>query len=141
MSAPETPWLDWLRKHIGEVEWTGRMSTPFVHMIFSHTTFGDPGTTPACCAATLCAALELTGFRSPHRADAISFRNYGTACELKPGAIVVFEWRPGEYHVSVCDHIPDESRVSCTGGNQQHYLQTITYPREYILTVRWPVKA
>lgn len=87
-----TPWLDWLKKHIGEKEWTGSSPSAFVEECFKHTNYGPlHGSTPASCAATLCAALEESGYRSTKSAAALSFAKYGDPCDLKEGAIIVFE--------------------------------------------------
>ncbi len=134
-----TPWLDWLLEYKGQYQKTGGKPSPFVESIFKHTTFGPlHGVTPACCAATLCAALEESGLKSTHSAAAISYKNFGIGCELKPGAILVFEWSIGKHHVTVCDHIVDQDNVMCIGGNQGDFLQEKAYPRSKIIATRWP---
>lgn len=133
-------WLEWLKQNIGKVTQTGAKPTPFVEEIFSHTNYGAIGNiTPACCAATLCAALEETGYRSTKNAAALSFASYGVPCELKEGAIVVFEWSPGEHHVTCVDEIMNADFVACIGGNQSHQVMRKIYPRNQIIATRWPV--
>lgn len=132
-------WMDWMRKHIGEVEQTGAPATAFDKEVFSHTDYGPLSVMDAGCAATACAALEETGYLSPHNASAISFKDYGTACELKPGCIVVFQWASGNHHVTFCDDIIDANYVKCLGGNQSSHLQDSVYPRKYIIATRWPI--
>jgi hypothetical protein len=137
------PWFEWVKAHLDETEQTGAPITDFGKLIFSHTDYHDPiktGIMAAGCAATLCAALEESGFKSPHDASAISFKSYGTACELMPDCICVFEWKPGEHHVSLCDKILNEQVVRCLGGNQSHRVQDSDYPRAKLIATRWPVK-
>jgi len=137
-----TPWMDWMRQHVGEVQQTGATPTPFTERVFSHTTFGPlHGATPESCAATVCAALEENGYLSTHSAAAKSYRSYGTACELKPGCIVVYEWPNGGHHVDFCDEIISDTLVKGLGGNQGHHLQDSNFQRQFIIATRWPVKA
>ncbi len=133
-------WLEWLRKHLGETEWTGKLASEFVKHCFSYTTFGDDFTiTPPCCAATICAALEECGYRSTRSAAAISYKDYGLPSMLIPGAICVFEWAPRENHVSVYEAPYDVKHGIFLGGNQGHYLQRSVFPYANVISERWPV--
>ena len=136
----DKPWMQWLEKHYGEVEKTGSTPTEFNREIFDHTSLKLNKEMLAGCAATACAALEESGYKSPHNPMAISFKKYGEPCELKPGCIVVFEWDSGSHHVSFCHHIVDNDLVACLGGNQRSKLQTLVYKRNHIIATRWPVK-
>jgi Domain of unknown function (DUF1906) len=137
-----TPWMDWMQSHRGEIQQTGAKPTPFTEEIFSHTNYGPlDGFTPESCAATVCAALEETGYKSTKSALAASYVNYGTPCELKPGCIVVFKWSNGGHHVDFCDQIIDSTTVRGLGGNQGHELQDSDFSRRFIIATRWPVKA
>lgn len=137
------PWLSWMRSHLGEKEMTGATPTPFDEEIFSHTNYGplhgvmEPG-----CAATACAALEECGYKSTHNAAAQSFHNFGEACELKPGAIVGFNWSGGTHadHVTFCDHVVDGKYVACLGGNQSHEVRVSTFSKACVVFVRWPTE-
>lgn len=138
----ETPWLTWLRANIGEAEVTGQPMTDFDKMVFGHTNCPTPGNVelPAC-AATLCAALELSGYKSTHSAAAVSYRDYGLQSQLKRGAIVVFRWADGSNHVSVVDQdFPYGQMIVCTGGNQGHKVCSAGLPQSNIIATRWPVK-
>lgn len=136
----QAPWLDWFRRHKGEIEFTGKAATDFVKSCFKYTTYGsDFDITPPCCAATLCAALESSGFKSTKSAAAISYEHYGSPCDLKPGAIVVFQFADGGHHVTVCDHIVNQQLVACTGGNQHHEIKTSVFLKSSIIACRWPV--
>lgn len=137
-----TPWISWLKKYLGEPEVTGSEPTEFDRMVFAHTNYGglgdkmEPG-----CAATACAALELSGYKSTKSAAAASFEQYGTPCELKPGCVIVFQWSSGEHHVTFCDHIVSEQFVAAIGGNQSHKVSICNFDRKFIVATRWPVKA
>jgi len=142
VDSAATPWMDWMREHRGEVQQTGATPTAFTEEIFSHTNFGPlHGSTPESCAATVCAALEESGYRSTRSAAAMSYRSYGTPCELKPGCIVVYQWPSGGHHVDFCDAILDSDTVRGLGGNQGHSLQDSNFLRKFIVATRWPVKA
>jgi Domain of unknown function (DUF1906) len=140
--ATDTPWMDWMQSHRGEVQQTGAKPTAFTEEIFSHTNYGPlNGFTPESCAATVCAALEENGYRSTKSAAAKSYAEYGTACQLKSGCIIVFQWPSGGHHVDFCDEIIDAATVRGLGGNQGHSLQDSNFLRKFIVATRWPVKA
>ncbi len=134
-------WLSWMRKNKGEIEFTGHASTQFIEDCFKHTTYGPlHGMTPPCCAATLCRCLEECGYKSPKSAAASSYMTYGIPVKyITPGTILVFEFNPGHYHVTLADHIVNDQLVSCTGGNQSHELTTSIYDRKFIVAQRFPV--
>lgn len=145
MPGSPAPWVPWLKSHIGEPEKTGAPATDFDKEVFSHTSYENlTGMMEPGCAATACAALEENGFKSPHNAAAESFRNFGIESELKPGAIVGFNWsgKKGIHcdHVSFCDHIIDQAHVACLGGNQGHEVKVSVFSRNCIDFVRWPLE-
>lgn len=142
-----TPWVGWLQSHVGEPFKTGEPPTAFNRMVFSHTDCDLGSTMLAGCAATLCGALELTGFKSPHNASAISFATYGKECDEKFGAILVLEHLQGslkgEHHVTTFSS-RDGQIYDCLGGNQDHMLQHAKYMigvEFKIIAIRWPVSA
>ena len=133
-------WMQWLYKNLGQIEKTGSEPTDFDREVFSHTDTTLENEMLKGCAATACAALEESGYKSPHDAMAISFQHYGIPCELKPGCIVVFEWDSGGHHVTFCDAIVDSQFVDCIGGNQSSMLKVSRYYRAQIIATRWPIK-
>lgn len=135
------PWLAWMKGHIGEIEQTGAAATDFDNEVFSHTSYGNlDGVMEAGCAATACAALEESGFKSPHNAAAASFINFGEKSDLVPGAIVVFQWESGDHHVTFCDHVIDVNLVACLGGNQSHQVKVSVFSRKYIVWTGYPIE-
>jgi GH24 family phage-related lysozyme (muramidase)/GH25 family lysozyme M1 (1,4-beta-N-acetylmuramidase) len=142
-AAPaDAPWMVWMRSHIGEVQQTGAKPTQFTIDIFSHTQYPQPlgDSTPESCAATVCAALENTGYASTRSAAAASYVKYGDACKLTPGCIVVYQWADGGHHVNFCDQILDANTVRGLGGNQGHELDDANFATKYIVATRWPVR-
>ena len=120
------PWMNWMLKHLNEIQQTGSKPTPFTVEVFNHTTYPPLGNyTPESCAATVCAALEETDYASTHNASAASYATYGTPCELKPGCIVVFSWPDGGHHVNFCHDIIDDNTFRGLGGNQSHSRKTV----------------
>lgn len=137
-----TPWLDKMKSYIGEKCETGKAATPFVEEAFKHTNFGPlHGVAQPWCAATLNRVLAETGYKGTNSAAAISFKNYGSACEMKPGAIVVFQFPGNDHHVTLCDHPISAVLVACVGGNQHHELCEVNFRMAHVIAIRWPEKA
>lgn len=150
--SPETlvPWMDWLKAKIGMNEQNNdaELSKGWIHTDYHPGTVR--GADNAWCAMTLCWALEELGYKSPHDASAISFKGYGTATELKYGAIIVIEHPSGGHHVTTCHQIvanePGNIVVDCLGGNQQDSIMISRYnlsgteSNDKILAIRWPIK-
>jgi uncharacterized protein (TIGR02594 family) len=147
ISSSLTPWMDIMRTWIGNSELTGAKATDFDKMVFSHTDdteVADTGKMASGCAATACAALELSGYSSTHNAAAISFATYGTSCELTHGCVVVFRWKSGPdaggHHVSFVDTINGNETIACLGGNQSSKVCVSNFPVDDAMAFRWPVK-
>jgi hypothetical protein len=81
-------------------------------------------------------ALHETGFKGNGRADAKSFRTYGTPCEDKYGAILVIQHPNGRHHVTF------RGRKGVCGGNQNNKISDVPLAAgDKIIAVRWPVRA
>ncbi len=138
------PWMDFLTENQGQVEIVGGKLNPFVVDCFRYTNYGELQDAEPWCAATLCAALEKNGYRSPHSALAKSFENYGNPVDLayvQYGDIVVFRWNSGHYHVSTFVKRSDGRNIKCMGGNQSGTLCVKDYSQQFVVAVRSPVKA
>jgi hypothetical protein len=145
ISTRAAPWLNWMRDHLGQIEQTGGPATSFDREVFSHTSYGDlDGVMEAGCAATACAALEESGYKSPHNAAAESFRNFGVDSVLTPGAVVGFNWRAEKGvhcdHVAFLDHIVGPDKIACIGGNQGHQVNVAVFSTKFIDFVRFPIE-
>ncbi len=137
-----TPWLDWLIKFEGEKEIPGSKDNPWITELFSkYTSYGrtDADETPWC-AATVCAALQETGYKNPRRADVLGFRNYGKVSTLIQGALVGLRWSSGSRHITTVRGGITSTHFNGIGGNQSNMLNTTKYPRSSIEFIRWPVK-
>lgn len=145
-----TPWVTFFKEHDGESCPTGAPPTAFIEMIFKHTDYGPlNGITPPACAAGMCAALETNGYKSTHDASAISYKDYGTECEMKFGAILVLQHASGGHHVTTFDSWKDKGNfvALCRGSNQDHKVQLEAFDlsgnvngHNSVIACRWPVK-
>lgn len=140
LTAVAAPWLAWMESHIGQHEThkTGH-SNPFIVALFKHTTYKTNTDATPWCAAAVSTALEVSGYRSAHSASAFAYESYGTKCEAKPGAIVVFRWPTGGGHVSIVKSV-GSGTIACTGGNQADAVKTSVFSRAHSVSYRWPVK-
>jgi hypothetical protein len=152
MENAETPWMDWMKAHIGGNEHDKKFSdfmSNFWHLAgLGFTTIS--GATHAWCALTVNVALHESGYHGNGRADAKSFEKYGTPCEFKYGAIVPIRHVSGGHHVTFFDHWVDEKNkiASCLGGNQSDSLRLSNYNLsgnrnghdECVSGPRWPIK-
>lgn len=141
-ASGETPWMDFMRAHLGEKEIAGRdKNNPFIVALFDHTTYETDNDETPWCAACVSTALEVSGFKSTHSAAAISYAKYGAPCELIPGCVVVMQHPNGGHHVTFLDHIVDKQKFAALGGNQSNQLKVSIYDRSEIIATRWPVRA
>lgn len=132
----ETPWINWMRAHLGEHEIAGNKDNPFIMSLYKYADYPLEHDEVPWCAACVCAALELTGYADSNSAGAISYKNYGTHCTDKFGCVVVFEHTSGKHHVAFRTkpgyHI---------GGNQDNALSEVQdNPTDRVIATRWPVK-
>lgn len=136
----KTPWLTLSRTYLGQKELVGAThDNAFIVNCFTYTTYKAIHDEVPWCAAFVCKMLEDSGQKSSRSAAADSFINYGSPCELKPGAILVFHWPGGGGHVTFCDSITSDTLVTCLGGNQGDAVKDSTFNRAYIKAIRWPV--
>lgn len=133
-------WLDLARSYIGEHELSPG-DNQWIKDCFTFTSYGEAENDEVpWCAAFVCRVLAESGYATSHSALAYSYHSYGTPCEIKPGAIVVFKWASGGRHVSFIDHVVDGQYIACTGGNQSNACKTSIFDKKYVTDVRWPVK-
>lgn len=140
MGSPSL-WLDIARKYLGQHEIAGSKDNQFILDCFKHTGYQAAHDEVPWCAAFVCRCLEEAGYSSTKSAAAASYEKYGTHADpLTPGCIVVFEWAPGEHHVSFVDEVISAEYVKCLGGNQSDMVKDSVFPRSKIIATRWPVK-
>ncbi len=149
-----TPWMTWGLAHEGEKEVSGDKANPFITDCFKYTSLKNhpmaESDETAWCAAYANAALKKNGYKGTNSAAAKSFDDYGTACELKYGAVVTIKHVSGGRHVTFFHSWKDQSKkiAICFGGNQSNALRKSAYNlsgnkngSDEIIGVRWPVKA
>jgi uncharacterized protein (TIGR02594 family) len=142
----ESPWMDWMRKHIGEKEIPGlEKNNPFIVWLFKFTSYNTNKDETPWCAATVNAALAETGYKGSGSAAAKSFEKVGTDCLLKHGAIVVIQHRStGGKHVAFFDRYDadDADVFYLLGGNQRNSLGShpFYFSKEKVVAIKWPVK-
>lgn len=139
------PWLDWMYNNLGQPMTTGEQASDFEKMVFDHTDDSevrDTGIEASGCAATACAALELSGYSSPHSAAAVSFATYGIQSDLRRGCIIVFKWSSGGHHVGFCESTNEDGTFQLIAGNQGSpaYLCIETFSQASVIAKRWPSK-
>lgn len=132
------PWLADALAHMGEHEILGKADNQFILDCFKYTNYKASHDEVPWCAAFVSRMLEESGYKSEHSAWAQSYEKVGQACELKPGAILVFKWANGDHHVSICHHIVNDDLVACVGGNQSNMVKMSIYSRKSLVSIRWP---
>ena len=140
-TSGETPWMDWVEKHMGQKEIPGKKHNPFIVELFSYTSYDADADEVPWCAALINAALVKTGFKGTRSAAAASFDKYGTKCELKYGCIVTLRHKTGGRHVAFYAGKNSKGQDIFRGGNQSNALKDSVYPTSTIVASRWPVKA
>jgi uncharacterized protein (TIGR02594 family) len=147
----ETPWMDWMHKHLG---WNEANNDKQLAEFWKYTTYtaGQKAHTVrgrafAWCAMTVNAALFESGYVGNRNPAAISFASYGTHCEPKYGAIIVIEHPSGSHHVTFFNKWVDESKkiCECLGGNQSDSIKISLYNlsgqgHDKMVACRWPHK-
>ena len=136
-----TPWMDWMKYHIGEHEVAGKKDNPFIMSLYKYANYPTEHDEVPWCAVAVCAALELNGYKDSNSAAAKSYDTYGTACELKPGCIVALRHPNGGRHVGFCFSVISDRWFVMLGGNQQNSINKTMYNRSEIVATMWPVKA
>lgn len=140
------PWLDYMIEHLGLVEIPGANDNQLI-VAWGRQAGIDwwNNDDDAWCAVAVNAALVNTGFPSTKSALARSFCAYGTRCDLKPGAIVVFPRgsNPTYGHVAVVEKVLPDGKIQCVNGNVGNAMRRTVYSVGAILpgAIRWPVAA
>lgn len=139
---PVPPWLSWsmveLAKNIREI--SGEGSCDRILEYHSHTMLkATEDEVPWCSAMVNCCMAEC-GMPGTNSAAARSWLGWGNRCGFRVGAIAVF-WR--EQINSFMGHVgialaEENGTVMILGGNQGNAVSIIRYPRDQLLSYRWP---
>lgn len=153
-SYKDVPWMTWMEQRIGMNESDNDKE---LAECWKYTTYtpGQKAQTVrgrdfAWCAAIVCQALEVNGYKSTKSAAASSYRAYGTPCEFKYGAIISMRHATGSNHVTFFAGWADEAKkiAKCLGGNQSNSIKVSHYNLsgnkndhdEVMGGPRWPIK-
>jgi hypothetical protein len=152
--ADTLPWQKWFLDRIGKNEDNPNDSKELSKgWKYTSTNTSDyttiAGDDNAWCGMSMATALAENGFAYPDEAEAaFSYANYGTACELKPGAILVIRHVSGQHHVTTFFDWKYESKklARLLGGNQDGQIKIKEFDlrgndvgTDEIYAVRWPV--
>lgn len=138
----EPDWLLRARREIGVKERPGSDHHPRIVQYLAATRISPTrheDETPWC-AAFVCWVLEQSGITSTRSAAARSYLGWGLELvEPVPGCVVVLSRTdsPAHGHVGFYVGGSDED-VLVLGGNQANSVSMRLYPRERVLSYRWP---
>lgn len=136
------PWLEKAREYKGQHELKGPgQNNQFIIDCFKFTTYQATTDETPWCSAFMNRIMAACNMKGTNSAAAKSWCDYGSPCELKPGAIVVFQWEDGGHHVSMVDHLVNDEVVACIGGNQGDQVSVVNFKTSRIITIHWPEKA
>lgn len=140
--ADEPAWLRRARSYLGERENPGFIDNKFILRCFDFTTYPKTNIHDEVpwCAAFVCRCLAETGQKHTGSAAANSYVHYGKTSELVPGAIIVFKWADGSFHVTFFVSVSklNEGFVVALGGNQSNAVNLASYSMKYIHSIRYP---
>jgi uncharacterized protein (TIGR02594 family) len=140
----DTPWLDDMLADIGVREIKGAKANEKILAYFAEVGHSECQSDEiAWCAARVGAALKRSGLPIPPvnvNLLARSYLTYGTACEPKPGAIVIFRRGNSTWqgHVGVVTEVVGD-RVKYVAGNQGNQVGYDEHSIKGALGFRWPV--
>jgi uncharacterized protein (TIGR02594 family) len=128
--------MDWVEARLGWSERTHDRELSKGWQYAGHSTWKTiVGIERAWCAMFVNFALHETGYKGNGRADAKSFKTYGTPCEDKYGAILVIQHANGRHHVTF------RGRKGLCGGNQDNMVSDVPMKKgDHIVACRWPCK-
>lgn len=138
------PWMTEAWGMVGQSEVGGPEANPAILDMFRDAGHADiTSDETAWCAAFVSACLFRAGMPYPKGVAALrarDFESWGTACDLRPGAIVVIRARGDQRHVFFCSGA-DARNVIGLGGNQANSVNNTPFPLASIVAVRWPAPA
>ena len=121
---PDISWYNWALSKVGTVEWSNPgLENPEIVDCFRYTSYHATSDEVPWCAAFICKALEVNGYKSTHNAGAQSYDNFGVRSEIKKGAIVTFRWPNGGRNVALATGLATDTTIQCLGGNQSNSVR------------------
>lgn len=138
-----SPWMSIAISYIGESMVTGAPATAFDKMCFQYVDDDalDDGLEKSGCAAFGCMIFEKSGYPTPRTANALKMgTRFGTPCDLKYGAGLLFTWDDGSHHWSHYAGTNSDGTIRALGGNQGGSVKYSNYDKKYITAIKWPVR-
>jgi uncharacterized protein (TIGR02594 family) len=134
-------WLEIAKKEIGVKEVPGSGNNDRILQYHRATSLKATQDSVPWCSSFVCWVMERAGYVSTRSARARSWEHWGEALtEPKEGAIAVL-WRKnpqsGAGHVGwYCGE--KDGKIKLLGGNQNNSVNYSWYPKERVLSYRWP---
>lgn len=135
----EPTWLVEAKKYIGEKEYPGMPSNPWIVSLWKKIKrSGIKDDSTPWCAAFVGGCLEAVGVVSSRYESAKSYLAWGVPLS-KPtlGCVVVFE-RQGGGHVGFVVGEDPKGRLMVLGGNQGNVVSIAPFDRSRVAGYRWP---
>lgn len=141
--SDDTPsWLVRARRELGVAEIAGGRHNPRILQYHAATRLRAKTDEVPWCASFVCWCLEGEGMNSPRSAAAASFRTWGRASLLNPGAVILFPKHDpdakGSGHVGLVNAHPEGEWVEVLSGNQGNRVTLKRYRWSTAVAVRWP---
>lgn len=141
--SDDTPsWLVRARRELGVTEIVGGRHNPRILEYHGATRLRAVTDEVAWCASFVCWALEQEGIRSTRSAAAASYKEFGRASLLNPGAIILFGKHDpdakGSGHVGFVNAPAVGEWVEVLSGNCSNQVKLKKYRWATAVAVRWP---
>lgn len=141
--SDDTPsWLVRARREIGVREIVGARHNPRVLEYHLSTRLRAATDEVAWCASFVCWCLEQEGMKSTRSAAAASYKEFGRASLLNPGAVILFGKHDpdakGSGHVGFVNAHPEGEWVEVLSGNCNNAVRLKRYRWADAVAVRWP---
>lgn len=137
----DTPWMDIAKSEIGTSEMSGFSSNPRIVEYAQETALAAQSDETAWCSSFANWVFKQVGIKGTHNASARSWLTWGIELkEPKYGCLVIF-WRdsPDSSRGHVAFFVSEDQRsVEVLGGNQNNSVCIMPYPKERIISYRWP---
>jgi uncharacterized protein (TIGR02594 family) len=130
------PWLQIALEELGTCEIPGVANNPRIVEYHSITIGGASPDEVPWCSSFACWCMERAHIQSPRSKRAVDWLVWGTQCEIRRGAVAIFERVGGHHAAFVLDW--DSSLLYILGGNQSDHVCIQSRPRNSVIAYKWP---
>ncbi len=135
-------WMDIAWSQVGVHETAGPEATPEILAYFKASEHPEITSDEIhWCGVFIAWVLREAGIPNPiPKADrmlAVSYRQIGTHCDPKSGAVAIMR-RPGGHHVALVAAVT-KTHLVLLGGNQKDSVCTVHWPLDALVECRWPL--